>query len=302
MFYKKRSESKELLALRSLNIRMRLSKKDKQHYLNLEKGFEGEVKFDQLAEKVLDDKYVLNDLFLEVNHSYSQIDTLSISHGIIHLLNIKNYEGDYYFKEDKLFRVSNEKEYQHPLLQLQRSTTIMRQILQDIQEDYIVKPYAVFVNPQFTSYQSPLNQPIIYPTQLIRFLNTLENTPSSLSDKNRNLANKLAAMHKTKNPFIHLPEYRYDQLRKGVYCKVCMSFDTFKTHGGIVCSKCGEHEKLEKAIIRNAEEFKLLFPKVKITTNLIFDWCNLDLQALTINRALRKQFTSHGKTRGTYYE
>ncbi|RIW37336.1 NERD domain-containing protein [Bacillus salacetis] len=136
----------------------------------MKKGYEGEVRFDQLSEKSLNDKFVLNDLLLEMNHSYSQIDTLSISDGVIHLLNIKNYEGDYHFKGDELFRFPQEKEYHNPLLQLQRSATIMRQILHDIQEDYIVKPYAVFVNPQFTLYQAPLNQPIIYPTQLPRFL------------------------------------------------------------------------------------------------------------------------------------
>jgi hypothetical protein len=263
MFFKTRSESDELLALRSLDKRMRLSKKHKQHYLNLEKGYEGEVKFDGMAEKRLEDKFVLNDLLLEVHNSYSQIDTLSISDGVIHLLNIKNYEGDYYFQEDNLFRVSNEKEYKNPLLQLQRSATILRQILQDLREDYIVKPYVVFVNPQFTLYQAPLNQPIIYPAQLNRFLNTLENTPSSLSDKNRILAEKFVAMHKTKNPFTQLPEYEYETLSKGVFCKNCMSFVILKTRSGLVCEKCSEKESLEKAILRSVQEFKLLFPDIQ---------------------------------------
>jgi hypothetical protein len=302
MIFKKRSESKELLALRSLNIRMTLSQKEKHYFLNLEKGFEGEVKFDHLSEKALDNKFVLNDLLIEVNHSYSQIDTLSISDGAVHLLNIKNYEGDCYFKGDKLFRIPNQKEYQNPLLQLQRSATIMRQALHDIQEDYLVKPYAVFVNPQFTLYQAPLHQPIIYPTQLTSFLKELENSPSTLSAKNRNLANKLAAMHRTKNPFTQLPKYQYDQLQKGVFCEGCRSFSVSKVNFRFVCVKCGKHETFEKAILRHTEEFKLLFPERKITTTRILEWCGGDLHRRTICRALRRTFTSKGSTKDFYFE
>ncbi|WP_421378330.1 nuclease-related domain-containing protein [Bacillus salacetis] len=302
MFFKTRSESDELLALGSLNNRMRLSKRDKHHYLNLEKGYEGEVQFDGMAEKRLEDKFVLNDLLLEVHHSYSQIDTLSISNGVIHLLNIKNYEGDYYFDGDKLLKVSHEKEYKNPLLQLQRSATIMRQILQDLQEDYTVKPFVVFVNPQFTLYQAPLNQPIIYPTQLNRFLTTLDNTPSSLSDKNRNLANKLVAMHKTKNPFTQLPGYEYAKLRKGIYCKSCRSYSLSTMNNKFICGKCREEEKFEKAILRTTKEFRLLFPGKKITAKIIQEWCNVDLSRRTFSRVLKRNFTTLGSTKDVFYE
>ncbi|MGP4081325.1 hypothetical protein ACTWQL_15580 [Pseudalkalibacillus sp. R45] len=53
MLLKARTESYELLALRSLNTRMQLTEKEKIHYLNLEKGFEGEVHFDSLAAESL---------------------------------------------------------------------------------------------------------------------------------------------------------------------------------------------------------------------------------------------------------
>ena len=46
MPYKSRTKSSELLILKSLNTRMNLSVKDKQHYFNLKKGYEGEVEFD----------------------------------------------------------------------------------------------------------------------------------------------------------------------------------------------------------------------------------------------------------------
>lgn len=70
MILKERSESNELLVLRSLNTRMELVEKDRHYYLSLEKGYEGEVKFDQLAVAIPEERYIINDLLLEFNHSF----------------------------------------------------------------------------------------------------------------------------------------------------------------------------------------------------------------------------------------
>ncbi|WP_143522427.1 nuclease-related domain-containing protein, partial [Pseudomonas sp. 2822-17] len=75
---------------------MKLDEKEKFRYLNLEKGYEGELKFDALLENLQEERYILNDLLLAVNNSYFQIDSLIISQGIIHLIDIRNFEGDCY--------------------------------------------------------------------------------------------------------------------------------------------------------------------------------------------------------------
>src|ERR1700748_3760767 len=97
MPYKSRTKSAELLILKSLNIRMNLSEKDKQHYFNLEKGYKGEVLFDSLTEKLHCECFILNDLLLNLNNSTFQIDSLIISPEAIYLFEVKNYEGDYYY-------------------------------------------------------------------------------------------------------------------------------------------------------------------------------------------------------------
>ncbi len=51
MLCKARTESIELQILRSLNSRMALSVKEKQHYFNLKKGYDGELMFDALTER-----------------------------------------------------------------------------------------------------------------------------------------------------------------------------------------------------------------------------------------------------------
>jgi hypothetical protein len=78
MFKKNRSESEELRVLKALNKRMDLAEKEKQYYLNLQKGFEGEVMFDGYLQRIVIQSYILNDLLFEQNHSHFQMDSLMI--------------------------------------------------------------------------------------------------------------------------------------------------------------------------------------------------------------------------------
>lgn len=39
----------------------------------------------------------------------------------------------------------------------------------------------------------------------------------------------------------------------------------------ITCKNCGCEERMEEAVLRNVEELKILFPDIKITTNLVFE-------------------------------
>jgi hypothetical protein len=77
MAYKERIESDELKVFRFLNNRMVLPSKEKKTFLYLEKGYKGEVMFDQLTDERLDPKkfLVLNDLRLATNSTNFQIDS-----------------------------------------------------------------------------------------------------------------------------------------------------------------------------------------------------------------------------------
>lgn len=302
MLLKARSESSELLTLRSLNLRMELTDKEKFHYLNLEKGYEGEVKFDLLAGNLQEERYIINDLLLEVNNSYFQIDITIISQGVIHLLDIKNYEGDCYFESDKLYGVKTGREYKNPVNQLNRSSNLFRQLLQNLNQNYLVEASVIFINPEFTLFQAPMDQPIILPTQINRFLQNLNKTPSILNNGHKKLAQKLISLHQMKNPFTFLPKYNYNQLEKGFFCKICKSPLISIKNNDFVCGKCGGHEKIELAILRNVEEFKLLYPDQRITTQSIYDWCKVDLNKRTFCRVLKKNYTTFGNTRDTYYK
>lgn len=281
---------------------MDLSEKEQFRYSALEKGYEGEVKFDKLTENLQEERYIINDLLLEVNNSYIQIDTLILSQGVIHLLDIKNYQGDYYIDSDKLYTVATQGEYKNPVDQLKRSTTLFSQLLRKLNQNFLVESRVTFINPEFTLYQASMDLPIIFPPQVNRFINDFNKSESKLSERHKQLAQQLISHHQNKNPYGILPKYTYEQLKKGIYCKTCGSFLISKTGYFFLCKSCGGQERFEKAILRNVEEFILLFPDKKITTKNIYEWIDVYINKRTISRMLKKNYKSQGKTRDTYYK
>src|SRR5699024_6968421 len=111
-----------LKVLEILNQRMRLTKDVQQHYLNLKKGYEGEMLFDSLMDVMKDKFIILNDLLLEVNNTTFQIDSLFIMEDRICLYEVKNYEGDFYYESERFFKNPGY-ELINPLDQMNRGKT-----------------------------------------------------------------------------------------------------------------------------------------------------------------------------------
>ncbi|WP_347814364.1 hypothetical protein [Alkalihalobacillus sp. LMS39] len=126
--------------------------------------------------------------------------------------------------------------------------------------------------------------------------------PSKLNKKHKILADQFVSLHINNSSFSSLPSYHYDQLRKGIPCPKCKSFATTSVGRLSVCSACGFEETFEVAVIRNVNEFKLLFPTEKITTNTIHDWCDLVNSKKRINRILEKNMKKVGTHQWAYYE
>ncbi|WP_449619593.1 nuclease-related domain-containing protein [Robertmurraya sp. Marseille-Q9965] len=298
---KPRLESPELKVYRYVNARMELEGKEKQHYSFLEKGLEGELKFDSLLERLEGEYLILKDILLDYQGNLFQIDTLIISKTTIHIFEVKNYEGDYYVDADNWFSTSGT-EIKNPLSQLKRTESLFHRYLQFFRSPLKLECYLVFVNPEFTLLQAPLNEPIILPTQLNRFLRNLDFPRAPLTNTPINLAKKILADHIIDSPFKRLPTYEYEQLGKGILCSGCRSLSTHvEGRKLLVCESCQLQEDLASAILRSVEEFRLLFPDRKITTNAVQDWCRVVESRRTVRRVLGKNFNLTGYGKYSYY-
>ncbi|TYS62571.1 NERD domain-containing protein [Sutcliffiella horikoshii] len=304
MIYKARTIPRELEVYQLLNSRKNLLDNERKHLYALQKGYEGELLFDNVTSSVTKAEcLILNDLLLPHNKNTFQIDSLIIVPETIYIVEVKNFEGDYFFEKDRLYTsIPPHSEITNPLIQLNRSESLFRQLLQQLGSNMTIQSYVVFVNPEFTLYQAPIIKQIVYPGQINKFLKSISPISLRLDNNHYLLADKLKSLHNPNAPFYFPPTYQYDELQKGIPCSYCDSLE-FTTKGSYCyCSVCSKKETMEKRILRIVQHFAMLFPEMKITTNAIFDWGSGKLAKRVIRRVLQQHLNTKGVHQWSYYE
>lgn len=109
MIYKQREMTGELRLLHALDRRLTLSPKDRKNYLHLLKGLKGERRFDKLLNNLKCDHIQIHDLLLEHNGTVFQIDTLLITKEKVFVYEVKNYQGEFFFDQERFFKVPGKK-------------------------------------------------------------------------------------------------------------------------------------------------------------------------------------------------
>lgn len=75
---------------------------------------------------------MLKDLCLNYNDRFFQIDQGGLLYNnLFYMYEIKNYIGEYYDQDEKLYHIS-EKEVDDPLIQLKRSSSLLRQLFHQL--------------------------------------------------------------------------------------------------------------------------------------------------------------------------
>lgn len=96
--FTKPNKSKEHKRLEILEKRTTLSIDQQQSLDRLSTGYKGELYFSKLVQTELQcEPIVLYDLLLEINGSECQIDCLLIFQNELILIEIKNYQGDFFY-------------------------------------------------------------------------------------------------------------------------------------------------------------------------------------------------------------
>src|SRR5699024_10725364 len=122
-----------LLIFEALDSRREMSSDELERYRRLEKGFFGEkMLLDQLNS--IDRSKVLSlfDFLFEIENQEVQIDCLLLTYETIFLLEVKNYSGDYYFKNNKIYHLNTNREINNPITQLECTEFLFKKLLQDM--------------------------------------------------------------------------------------------------------------------------------------------------------------------------
>ncbi|MGG4491528.1 nuclease-related domain-containing protein [Metabacillus idriensis] len=280
---------------------MELAASDQKLRENLESGYEGEKIFDGWIEHT-GEGLILNDLLFVTGGSHYQMDSLYIAPQKIYLFEVKNLSGDHFIEKEEWISCTTKSEIKNPILQLKRCESLLRRQLQILKCSLPVEAYVVFVNPEFHLYHTPLNSPLIFPSQWNRFSQKLKNVRLH-NGYHSKLAEKLLSLHVEKSPYERRPAFKYEDLRKGIVCTGCgrLGMEVFnKTQ--LICERCRHMERYKDSILRSVEEFRLLFPEKKITSEQIHNWCGNIKNTRSIQKILKENFVKVGHARGNYYE
>ncbi|WP_413375175.1 nuclease-related domain-containing protein [Alkalihalobacillus sp. 1P02AB] len=304
MIVKPLQQPHELLLLRILKKRLKtFSQEDSYRLQAIEKGYEGELQFQQLAKSLPNSWLQFYDLLLEKGQSISQIDSLIFTPHNILLFEIKNYEGDFVL-EDNLLLKKHSREVQNPMTQLTKTSSHLRQFLNDKKLNHQpISSFVIFINPEFHLYQADTaNSSFVFPTQLKRFMATLQKPATKISSAFLQISDVLLSQHLQINPFTRLPKFTEPELQKGIYCFYCGSSILKFSYNQINCENCTKDEHLDLAIYRTIEEYRTLFPAEKITTIKMSKWLNnASISDRTIRRILLKFYHQLGQGRNSYY-
>src|SRR5699024_6134957 len=143
-----------------------------------------------------------------------QIDGLIIQEAQIYLLEMKYFQGDYYYQDDNLYAIKSRKRMKNPFYQNQRCEDLLRDFLLQHKLHYNINSYIIFNHPSFMLYQAPIQSNIIFPTQIDIGLDWG-------TQKEKVLTQTIYREHIEKNPFEKLPSYHFEGLKKGIFCLKC---------------------------------------------------------------------------------
>ncbi|WP_148296180.1 nuclease-related domain-containing protein, partial [Mesobacillus boroniphilus] len=115
---------------------------------------------------------------------------LIIFSGTLYLFEIKTNQGDYLYKQEGLTSITTEVTIKNPLDQLNRSKLLFKKLLNQLGYNNKIQGSVVFVNPEFTLYHAHPDLPFIFPTQIKRLLDNLNNQPGEVTSNHKKTCNQ----------------------------------------------------------------------------------------------------------------
>lgn len=298
MIIQERKIGKELLYYRALNRRMYLNKEAQKRLEIHERGYKGEVTYDKVYDGVLNHLYVFRGVYLRIEDSTLQCDSLIVSDNGFIVHEIKNYNGNYKYEGEKWF-VRNFEISDDPLIQLKRTMTKMIKLKYSNNLNFTIEGKIVFPNIDFSlsSAHDNIWDFTVMRNQLKRHLSSLKSYP--VTHHAVELVEAIQS-HMVEDTFFDKVA-DFDQLKKGVYCRSCGSFDVVKSGVIFMCKKCSHKDTIHTVILSAIAELNALFHNEYITKNKVWELLGRQVGRTTITRILNKYCDADGRASTTSY-
>ncbi|WP_108668994.1 nuclease-related domain-containing protein [Peribacillus acanthi] len=218
--------------------------------LKQQAGYKGEIAVDyQLSLLPEKDYRIFQDLRLQFNESFFQLDTLILTPQYALSLEIKNMAGTLYFDRDyhQLIRTYENKEeaFPDPILQSRRHRHLFSkwlalfgfQQLPIVSLIVISSPYSIIRSSSPSNHQQVIHSAFL-PTKIDEIKSTY---PASIySEKDiKKLSRLLLKLHTPADyPVLDRQQVNKSEILTGVQCPSCMNLPISRLHGFWYCSQC----------------------------------------------------------------
>ena len=276
-------------------------KQESAKFENVKKGYEGEILYDQLFDSIGHGNILIyRDLFLSIDGSVTQYDTLIISDSGIISNEIKNFSGSVTVRDGSWYR-GNFSIPNDAFSQLNRAVGKLMELRNASRSDFKVSGKLIFPNDNFTFHsddQSNWNK-ITLRSGLRDYFRQFNQSGIAAGNKAQYIS-RLISSSIVENPYFK-PEVDKTRLKFGLYCGRCGSFNLSKKRFHLTCNKCGSTECNETHLLRAMNDYKFLFYNQPMTRNSLLEFIDYEMHFKTVSRALLKHcYTNNKGTRTTY--
>lgn len=250
-----------------------------ENHRKMSAGIRGEKELDYQLSFLPNEKYIiLNDLRLQQNGHFFQIDTLLLSPKVSFIIDSKNISGTvlFDFNLEQCLRINNDKEegIRDPITQVRKHSRLLSQWLIDNKLGSISIEYLVVIAHSTTVIKThgnstDKNRRLLHSDQLYERLIEFEKryTTENLTLKEiKKISKQLLNSHTPLLPKI-LSVYSIDpiDIKPGVQCPSCFAIPMNRQHGKWFCKNCGCKSK--DAHITAITDYSLIFSQA-ITLSL----------------------------------
>lgn len=299
MFLNNREKPGELLYYEVLSRRADLTRDEQWRMRNLVSGFAGEAEYDRLFDVAGHGRLLIyRDLWMKIDKAVLQADSLIVTDDMLIVNEIKNYSGNYLYRDGRWFR-NGRTGGEDPLAQVSRTAGKLVRLAYHLPYRVEVEKKVVFVNPNLDmeiDSDDAAQFAVGRPKLMSYFAELNQMSAGAAAYENANALRKFFI-----DDPMPLPVTDVRRLRAGNYCYGCGSYELWYGRYKVKCRLCGYFETVEKMFARAIIDFAILFYDETITTAKIFNFIGKTLSERSIRRLLNKYCNKSGTNRDAYY-
>ena len=243
--------------------------------------------------------YIYRDIYLQIENSVTQYDTLIISESGIVVNEIKNFTGNYRVEDSTWTRSGSGLIPDDAASQLRRAVGKLIRLRNAVRFNFDVSGKLIFPNESFRlfSEEERVWNQVVLRADLRRYFGSFNNEYSG------EYASKLAGIverHIVPNPYLKL-RVEFESVRHGLYCGGCGSFKLEKQQFHLLCMTCGSRESNETHLVRAMSDFKYLFGPLEMTSRRMMEFTGGMVNIRTLQRVMNKYCHVNKQGNSTQY-